>query len=94
MSEDEAIKTLFTLRLNFDTDSAEDDALDTAISALEKRKLRRPYTHVVSYPYKQDETVVQCPACKRRLRTRRTQARGDRFCPDCGQAIDWEAIDG
>lgn len=65
-------------------------AFDMAIAALELQEQKKPYTHIVPYPYKPDETIVQCPNCKRRLRTRRTMAKGDRHCPDCGQAISWE----
>ena len=65
-------------------------AVEIAVEAMEKQMQKKPYTNVIHYPYTSDLTTVQCPNCKRRLRTRRTQAKGDRFCPDCGQAIDWE----
>ena len=65
-------------------------AVEIAVEALEKQIPKKPYTNVIHYPYTSDLTTVQCPNCKRRLRTRRTLAKGDRFCPDCGQAIDWE----
>jgi hypothetical protein len=65
-------------------------AVEIAVEAMEKQIPKKPYTNVIHYPYTSDLTTVQCPNCKRRLRTRRTQAKGDRFCPDCGQAIDWE----
>lgn len=64
------------------------EAIGVAISALEKQIPKKPYMNVIHYPYTSDLTTVQCPNCKRRLRTRRTQAKGDKFCPDCGQAID------
>lgn len=64
-------------------------ASDIAVRALLKQLPKKPYTNVIHYPYTSDLTTVRCPNCKRRLRTRRTQANGDRFCPDCGQAIDF-----
>ena len=69
-------------------------AVEIAVEAMEKQIPNKPYTNVIHYPYTSDLTTVQCPNCKRRLRTRRTQAKGDRFCPDCGQAIDWGTSDG
>ena len=74
----------------FVTDEAISDAYDMAVNALKAQIPKKPYTNVIHYPYTSDLTTVQCPNCKRRLRTRRTQTKGDRFCPDCGQAIDWE----
>ena len=68
-------------------------AIEMGIAALEFQEPKKPYTHVVSYPYKPDETIVQCPICNRRLRTKRTMAKGDKHCPDCGQAILWEGIE-
>ena len=68
-------------------------AFDMAISALEKQIPKKPYTNIIHYPYTSDLTTVQCPNCKRRLRTRKTQAKGDRFCPDCGQKICWEDVE-
>lgn len=65
-------------------------AVEIAADAMKKQIPKKPYTNVIHYLYTSDLTTVQCPNCKRRLRTRRTQAKGDRFCPDCGQAIDWE----
>ncbi len=66
---------------------------EMGIFALETLMPKKPLTNVIHYPYKPDVTVVQCPSCKRRLRTRLTQAKGDKFCPDCGQAIDWNGIE-
>lgn len=94
MNEEKAIKTLFMLRCQTREGIEDDAAIEMAIKALEKRKPRRPYTNVIHYPYQPDVTAVQCPACRRRLRTRRTMAKGDNYCPECGQAIDWEGIDG
>ena len=65
-------------------------AVNTAIDALKKQTPMRPYRNIVRYPYQSDLEVVQCPMCKRRLRTNRMTKSGDAFCPDCGQAIDWE----
>lgn len=41
-------------------------AIEMAIAALELQEQKKPYTHIVPYPYKPDETIVQCPNCKRR----------------------------
>ena len=65
-------------------------AMEIAVEAMKKQVPEKPYTNVIHYPYTSDLTTVQCPNCKRRLRTRRTQAKCDRFCPDCGQKICWE----
>jgi len=65
-------------------------ALDVAIDVLEKQIPQEPYRNIVHYPYRPDMEVVQCPRCKRRLRTNRMTKNGDAYCPDCGQAIDWD----
>ena len=64
-------------------------ALQLAIDAIRKQIPKEPYKNLIEYPYMPDVTVVQCPNCKRRLRTKRTTAKGDKHCPDCGQAIRW-----
>lgn len=66
-------------------------AIKMAISALYKQEPMTPRKNVTYYPYMQDLTVVLCPTCNRRLRTERTMAKGDQYCPDCGQKIDWSA---
>lgn len=60
-----------------------------AIEALQRRTPMKPYRNIVHYPYRSDMEIVQCPRCKRRLRTSRMTKSGDAYCPDCGQAIDW-----
>lgn len=54
---------------------------------------KKPHTTFVPYFYKRDETIVQCPNCKRRLRTSRTVKNPDAYCPRCGQAIDWSEVE-
>lgn len=65
-------------------------ALDVVIDVIEKQVPMKPYRNIVHYPYRSDMEVVQCPRCKRRLRTNRMTKNGDAYCPDCGQAIDWD----
>lgn len=64
-------------------------ALEIAISALEKQIGKKPLQNEIEYPYMQNMVVAQCPSCHRRLRTKRTMAKGDGYCPECGQKIDW-----
>ena len=65
------------------------EACEMAISALYKQEPMRPRKNTICYPHMPDVTVVLCPTCNRRLRTKRTTAKGDIYCPDCGQHIDW-----
>lgn len=74
--------------------SRHDAAVKTALDALQKQTPQKPYRNRIEYPNMRDMDVVQCPSCRRRLRTTRTQKSGDRYCPACGQAIDWEDDDG
>lgn len=63
---------------------------DEKTEALQYRTPMKPYRNIVHYPYRPDMEIVQCPRCKRRLRTNRMTKNGDAYCPDCGQAIDWD----
>lgn len=65
------------------------EAIDMAIEALEKQEAKKPLQNEIEYPYMPNMIVTQCPSCHRRLRTKRTMAKGDGYCPDCGQKIDW-----
>lgn len=69
------------------------EACEMALSALYKQQPMRPRKHVIKRVYMQEIAVIQCPTCDRRLRTRRTMAKGDQHCPDCGQKIDWSEQD-
>ena len=95
MIEREAIEKLLLMAAEVEWEYTMDYqiAIETAIGALNKQIPMTPYTHVVPYPHKPNETVVQCPSCKRRLRTRRTMAKGDEFCPSCGQHISYEGLE-
>ena len=42
-------------------------------------------------PYMSRLVVANCPTCGRRLRTKIVR-KNDKFCPSCGQAIDWTGI--
>lgn len=66
------------------------EAYNMAIHALKKRQARKPHRNEIKYPHAPNMTVVQCPSCRRRLRTKRTMAKGDSYCSDCGQKIEWE----
>jgi uncharacterized protein (UPF0212 family) len=90
MTNEEAYKWIYVHFAPCGDETKQDEAISIALKAIAKQIPKKPYTNVIHYPYTSDLTTVQCPNCKRRLRTRRTQAKGDRFCPDCGQAIDWE----
>ena len=56
-----------------------------AIGALDKQIPKKP---VSKYKYRDGENV--CPSCETENRCR-TVMFWEKFCPDCGQAIDWEA---
>lgn len=69
------------------------EAQSTEPKADERLVPKKPYTTFVPYFYKRDENIVQCPNCKRRLRTSRTVKNHDAYCPRCGQAIDWSEVE-
>jgi predicted RNA-binding Zn-ribbon protein involved in translation (DUF1610 family) len=58
--------------------------------ALQYRTPMKPYWNIVHYPNRTSMGIVQCPMCKRRLRINKITKKGDAYCPNCGQAIDWE----
>ena len=60
-----------------------------ASKALYKQEPMKPTKHVIEYRYRPNITVAQCSSCHRRLRTTQTTAKGDSYCSDCGQKIDW-----
>ena len=51
----------------------------------ERLKPKKPY--VTKYT-----KIVECPNCKRRLRTTLTLKNLEAYCPKCGQAIDWSEV--
>ena len=59
--------------------------LVAAIGALDKQIPKKP---VSKYKYRDGENV--CPSCETENRCRIVMS-WVKFCPDCGQAIDWEA---
>ena len=65
-------------------------AICKAIDALKKDTPMKPYWNIVHYPNRTSMGIVQCPMCKRRLRMNKMTKNGDAYCPDCGQAIDWD----
>lgn len=88
-----ATEVLLRLFSPFDVSSTVEEikeANQIAVDAIEHRIPMKPYRNLVHYPYRTDMEVVQCPRCKRRLRTNRMTKNGDAYCPDCGQAIDWD----
>ena len=66
------------------------EAIAMAIEALEKQTPKRPYAHIFA-PYEPHMLYAQCSCCKRRIRTKRTTK--DKYCPKCGQAIDWSEVE-
>ena len=58
--------------------------LVAAIEALDKQIPKKP---VSKYKYRDGENV--CPSCEAENRCRIVMF-WEKFCPDCGQAIDWE----
>ena len=60
-------------------------AYEMAIEALDKQIPKKP---VSKYKYRDGENV--CPSCETENRCRIVMF-WEKFCPDCGQAIDWEA---
>lgn len=91
MNNQEAIKMLkynsnvIHKTLNGETDINEVEALDMAISALEKQIPKKP-----NY-YKEEDIFVKdlffvytyCPVCEKEI------VMDDMYCGCCGQAIDW-----
>ena len=86
MNLKEVIKTLELAKAevewNYPMDYAV--AIDEAIKAMEKQIPKKP---VSKYKYRDGENV--CPSCETENRCRIVMS-WEKFCPDCGQAIDWE----
>lgn len=53
---------------------------------------KKPHVHRIHFSYKPDELIVQCPNCKRRLKSQLNATNPYAYCPKCGQAIDWEGV--
>ena len=87
MNLKEVIKTLELAKAevewNYPMDYAV--AIDEAIKAMEKQIPKKP---VSKYKYRDGENV--CPSCETENRCRIVMF-WEKFCPDCGQAIDWRA---
>ena len=56
-------------------------AIGLAIEALEKQTPTKPEMYIGDYEF---ERWPICPRCKGEL-----HPNGEKFCSDCGQAIDW-----
>lgn len=100
MTNEEAMDILGSYDVNFFYSSGEHEgekiplltmaeACDIGREAILKQMPKKPYRKTITYPYMPDMDVCQCPSCLRRLRTTRTTANGDAYCPKCGQHIDW-----
>ena len=86
MNPKEVIKTLEIAKAEVEWNSPMDYAvaIDEAIKAMEKQIPKKP---VSKYKYRDGENV--CPSCETENRCRIVMF-WEKFCPDCGQAIDWE----
>ena len=65
-------------------DACENCEINVAIKAIDKQIPKKP---VSKYKYRDGENV--CPSCETENRCRIVMF-WEKFCPDCGQAIDWE----
>ena len=65
-------------------DTCETCEINFAIKAIDKQIPKKP---VSKYKYRDGENV--CPSCETENRCRIVMF-WEKFCPDCGQAIDWE----
>ena len=87
MNPKEVVKTLEIAKAevewNYPMDYAV--AIDEAIKAVDKQIPKKP---VSKYKYRDGENV--CPSCETENRCRIVMS-WEKFCPDCGQAIGWEA---
>lgn len=85
MKPEEAIETIkiaiAEVEWNYPMDYAA--AFETAIEALEKQVPIKP---VSKYEYRDNKNV--CPSCETKNSCRIVMF-WEKFCPDCGQAIDW-----
>lgn len=57
------------------------EAFDLSVQALEKQIPTKPEMYIGDYEF---ERWPICPKCKGEL-----HPNGEKFCSDCGQAIDW-----
>ena len=60
------------------------------MSCISKQKPLNPIRKYLQRPFASDLEVCQCPSCFRRLRTKKTMVKGDPYCVECGQKINWE----
>ena len=58
---------------------------------MEYRKPKKPIVTLTQYFGIPSLTVVSCPTCIRTLEANRSENK-DKFCPSCGQAIDWTDV--
>lgn len=86
MNLKEVIKTLELAKAEVEWDYPMDYAvaIDEAIKAIDKQIPKKP---VSKYKYRDGENV--CPSCETENCCRIVMS-WEKFCPDCGQAIDWE----
>ena len=87
MKPEEAIENLKYLISEDCCDTQMDyvDEIEIAIQALEKQVPKKPEMYIGDYEF---ERWPICPKCKGEL-----HPNGEKFCSDCGQAIDWSEID-
>ena len=85
MNLKEVIKTLELAKAEVGWDYPMDYAvaIDEAIKAMEKQIPKKP---VSKYKYRDGENV--CPSCETENHCRIVMS-WEKFCPDCGQAIDF-----
>ena len=75
----ERLKTIFAFGIS--NCIADKIARDTTFAALEKQIPTKPEMYIGDYEF---ERWPICPKCKGEL-----HPNGEKFCSDCGQAIDW-----
>ena len=75
----ERLKTIFAFGIS--NCIADKIARDTTFAALEKQIQTKPGMYIGDYEF---ERWPICPKCKGEL-----HPNGEKFCSDCGQAIDW-----
>lgn len=92
MTPEEAIKTIQVavseVEWNYPLDYA--IAFETAIKALEKQVAKKP--NIVKTNYACFQTY-HCPSCNKEIISRLDEewiaGRLQKYCDDCGQALDW-----
>lgn len=86
MTTERAIEILDpTHREHYDSLETVKEACRMGMTALEKQMPRKIIP--VTMPDNKTITGYKCPNCKDRLFI------GNKFCPNCGQALDWEAAE-